>query len=127
RGLARLEQPLRQGWEQRVAHQRGLARARDARDTDQATQRNLDRDVLQVVLARADDAHPFAIAFAAALRHWDRASAIEELAGERCAAAGDLVDLALGHDATAVLARPRTHVDDPVGGAHRVLVVLDHD
>ncbi len=34
---------------------------------------------------------------------------------------------ALGDDVAAVLAGPGTEVDDVVGGAHRALVVLDHD
>ena len=38
---------------QRVEHQRGLARARDTRDHHQLVQRNVEREVLQVVLPRA--------------------------------------------------------------------------
>ena len=33
----------------------------------------------------------------------------------------------LGDDVTAVLARTRAHVDDPVGAAHHLLVVLDDE
>ena len=39
----------------------------------------------------------------------------------------DIGRRALRHDMTAVLARARAEVDEMIGGAHRLLVVLDHD
>ena len=45
---------------QRVEHQRGLARARHAGHDHQFAQRNLEVEVLQIVLARAADADRFA-------------------------------------------------------------------
>ena len=39
----------------------------------------------------------------------------------------DLLGRALGDDVAAVLARARPHVDEPVGAAHHLLVVLDDD
>ena len=47
--------------------------------------------------------------------------------GHRAARARHLARPARGHHLAAVLARARAHVDEPVGGAHRVLVVLDDD
>ena len=38
-----------------------------------------------------------------------------------------LLGRALGDDAAAVLPRAGAHVDEPVGGAHHLLVVLDHE
>ena len=52
---------------------------------------------------------------------------VQELTGQRAGRGHDVVDRALGDHPSAVLARARAHVDDPVGGAHRLLVVLDHD
>ena len=57
----------------------------------------------------------------------DGQRAAEELARQRLGRGHDALDRALGHDASAVFARAWAHVDDPVGRAHRVLVVLDHD
>ncbi len=48
-----LAEVARQRRRQHVLDQRALARARDAGDADQVQQRELDRDVLQVVVARA--------------------------------------------------------------------------
>ena len=41
--------------------------------------------------------------------------------------ARDLLGRPLGDDVAAVLARARPHVDEPVGGAHHLLVVLDDE
>jgi hypothetical protein len=38
----------------------------------------------------------------------------------------DLTEVPLGNHLAAVLAGPRPQIDDIVGGAHRRLVVLDH-
>ena len=56
-----------------------------------------------------------------------RAAAGEVVAGERAGRRHDLLRRALGDHAAAVLAGARPHVDDVVGGAHRLLVVLDDD
>ena len=55
------------------------------------------------------------------------APAGEEVAGERRRIVHDLPGRALGDDLAAVLAGARAHVDDVVGRAHRLLVVLDDD
>ena len=51
----------------------------------------------------------------------------EELAGDRALVLGHLGGRALRHDVAAVLARPGPHVDQPVGRAHHLLVVLDDE
>ena len=63
----------------------------------------------------------------AALRDRDLALAREELAGDRVAHPLDGLGRALGDDVPAVLARARAHVDQVVGRAHHLLVVLDHE
>ena len=57
----------------------------------------------------------------------DRARAREELPGQRALDALDLRGRALRDDPPAVLARARAEVDEVVGRAHRLLVVLDDD
>ena len=61
------------------------------------------------------------------LRRRDRPLAREELPGRRRLAREHVVDRALHHDAAAVDARPGAHLHEVVGGADRVLVVLDDD
>ena len=60
------------------------------------------------------------------LGHRDLAEAREILAGEAGAVAHHVLGRALGDDVAAVRAGARAHVDQMVGGADRVLVVLDH-
>ena len=57
-----------------LVHERRLAGARDAGDRDELADRELDVDVLQVVLGRAADREP-AVVLGAALRHGDLARA----------------------------------------------------
>ena len=54
-------------------------------------------------------------------------AAREELARDRPRFAHHLAAGALGDDLAAVLARARPHVDELVGGAHHLLVVLDDE
>ena len=51
----------------------------------------------------------------------------EVLPGDRFLGVHDVVHRACGDDMPAMLAGARSDVDDPVGGAHRLLVVLDDD
>src|SRR3982751_654162 len=113
---------------QDVLDERGLSGTRHASDRDEETERDLDVDIAQVVFARVDDADRLLRIDAAPLGgKLDLHLAAEVLPGDRLRGARDLVDRALGDDLAAVLAGARTHVDDVVGGAHRLLVVLDDD
>ena len=59
--------------------------------------------------------------------HVDRARARQELPGQRALHPLHLRGCALRDDPAAVLAGARPQVDEVVGAAHRLLVVLDHD
>src|SRR4029079_12229960 len=59
--------------------------------------------------------------------HLDPSPAGEEVAGDRTLVARDLRGGPLGDDLSPVLARAGPHVDDPVGGSHHLLVVLDDE
>ena len=59
--------------------------------------------------------------------HRDREGAREVLAGDALLVLHDLLGRALGHDVAAVHPRARAEVDDLVGGAQGLLVVLDDD
>jgi hypothetical protein len=65
-------------------------------------------------------------ASAGALRHLDPPPAGQIIAGQRFRIGGDLGGRALGDDVAAVDAGRRAHVDQVVGGADRVLIVLHH-
>ncbi len=60
-------------------------------------------------------------------RHRDLAHAGQVLAGDAVGAGHDVVWRALGDDMAAVHPGARPHIDEPVGGANRLLVVLDDD
>ena len=126
RALARAVQAVGDRLEQDLVDQRRLARARHAGDAGQHAQRDVDVERLEVVLLGAPDLQ-VAGRRTPPLGHRDRARAGQELAGERLL---DLLDLrrgALGDDPPAVLAGARAEVDEVVGRAHRLLVVLDDE
>jgi len=109
-----------------LVDQRRFPRAGHPGDAGEGPEREPYVDAAQVVRRGSDDldvpARP-----AALRRHVDPPRPGQELPGQRL---GDLLDLgrrSLGHDPPAVLAGPGAHVDQVVGGAHRLLVVLDHE
>ena len=123
----RLVQAVRDGVVERLVDQRPLARAGDAGDAAEDPERDVDVDVLEVVLAGAADEQR-----AARLRGAPPGTSIVRLperywpVGE----AGSLAHLsrgARGDDVAAVDAGAGPDLDEVVGGHHRVLVVLDHD
>ncbi len=127
--------PLRLGErrEQHVLDQRALARARHARDDHQVIERKLDRDVLQVVLARTFEHQPrrvgahVARGVAVGGEHvqLELLAARQVLPGQ-CRGALDFVGRAIEDDLAAALARARSHVKHAVGREHHLRVVFDH-
>ena len=73
------------------------------------------------------DGDLLAVALAAFGRHLDPPRAGEVLAGEALRAAQDILERALGDDLSPVDARAGAEIDDVIGVADRVLVMLDHD
>ena len=97
-------------------------------DRDEAAERERDVDVAQVVLAGALDNEFAAVRTRPAdHRHRDLAAPGQVGPGDRVLGREQVVDRAADHDAAAVLAGVRADVDDPVGRADGVLVVLDDD
>ena len=130
--FARVVQPLGQGLVERLDDQRALAAARDAGDAGEGAERDAGRDVLEVVRLGALDRKPAAPLtalgwrFAPHLGNGDLAEAGKVLAGEAGAVAHHLLGCALGNHMAAQRAGAGAHVDQIVGRADRVLVVLDH-
>ncbi len=112
---------------ERVDGEARLARPGDAGDAGERAERDLRADVLQVVGAGAFDADVEAVALAPLLRHLDPAGAGEVLAGEAVRVVENVLQLPLRDDLAAVDARAGAEIDDMVGGADGVLVMLDHD
>ena len=129
--VARLDahpvQPVGERLVDDLVHERRLARARDAGDADELADREVDVDVLQVV-------HPTRRGRRTLPRSSARRSgiAISRLPERNCpvtdfAFRSTCLRRALGDDVPAVHAGARAHVDQVVGRAHHLLVVLDHE
>src|SRR4029079_1238364 len=85
-------------------------------------------DILQVVAGRRDDAKdPIRIRLAALLGNLDAAFAGKILPGQRTLRRENVLVAALRDDFAAMHAGAGTDVDDVIGHADRILVVLDDD
>ena len=114
--------------EQRVVDQRRLAGAGHAGHAGHDADRDLGRDVAQIVAARiAQHDLLLRVDRRALLRHRDGLRAREIAAGQRGRIGHDLRRRALRDDVAAVHAGAGADVDDIVGLADRVLVMLDDD
>src|SRR5690606_34721079 len=81
----------------------------------------------QVVLPRSAQDERLPVAPAAFRWRLDRPLAAEVLTGDRFIDLSEVVDLARADDTAAMNPGARTDVDDPVGRAHHLFVVLDDD
>ncbi len=112
---------------ERVDGQRGLARAADAGDAGEGAERELRGHVLEVVGAGALHGDELAGALAAPLRERDFAAAAEVVGGDAGGAGEELFERALATISPPWTPGAGAHVDDMVGVADRVLVMLDDD
>ena len=106
--------------------ERRLARAADARHADELAQRKFRRDVLEVVAPRAADHDAPARSLAQRFGNFDPPASRQVIGGDGVGPE-DVVERPGGHDVAALAPGAGSHVDDEVGGAHHVLVVLDDD
>ena len=108
-----------------VVDQRAFAAAAYAGDDGHDAERDAEVEVLQIVLARAGDGEPFAgeRARLGALQHGGGAA--EVAAGERCGRGHDLFRRAFGDDIAAQAACAGAEIENVVGVADGVFVVLD--
>ena len=110
-----------------AVHQRGLAGARDTGHRDQASERELHVDLLQVVLGRPEELDALAAASPPLRWNLDLPPPGEIRARQRPLVLHHLPRSAGSDDLAAELAGARSEVDDEVRLLHRLLVVLDHD
>ena len=111
---------------QRLVDERRLPRAAHARHADQLPERKLRRDMLEVVAAGPAQRDPLARARAQRRGDLDPPPS-GEVVGRDGVGVQDIVEGSLRHDMASATPRLRAHVDDPVRGAHHLLVVLHDD
>ena len=110
-----------------VLDQSRLPGAGHPRHGDEQAQRNLHVDASQVVLGGTDDSDRLSPRLPPPLRHGDAASSRQVVAGDGVRFGDHILQCPRDDDVAAVLTSSRTDVDDVVGSADRVLVVLDDD
>ena len=118
-----------QGLDQDVVDQRALARAGNAGDADERAQRNLDVDVLEIVVRarRRSRSHWLARSGGVCGGNFDLQLAGEILPGHAARRLAIFVGGAGGDDFAAAHAGAGAEIDDVIGRPHRVFVVLDDD
>ena len=125
RSILRPVQHRGEGAVENVVHERRLARSRDTGHAGEGPERDLHRHALQVVLARVVDRDEVPAPLSAGRRNRDRERAREVASGERVRVRHDLVGRPDRDDVAAELAGAGAEVDDVIGRANRLLVVLD--
>ena len=126
--FARIVQPPGQRLVQRVDDQGRFAAARHAGHAGEGAERDIDRDILQIVAGGAGQPQDMALLALAALG-WHRhlAHTGKVLAGDAGGVLHHLFRRAAGDDLTAMRTGARAHIDQIIGGADRILVMLNHD
>ena len=119
--------PLHQRAQQDLVDQGRLSGTGHARDTDELPERELDADVLQVVLLGTHNRDDVAVPRTTSTGYRDGAFPGQVLASDRFLVLEQLLVGAAMHDGAAVLAGTRTDVDNVIGDLHRVLVVLNDE
>ena len=104
-----------------------FARAGHAGHAGEGAERELDVDVAQVIFRRAENFQGFSVARPPLFGQGDLLRAGQILARNGARGGDDVVDGARGDDLAAVHARAGADVDDEVGGAHGILVMLDDE
>ena len=109
-----------------VVHQRALAGSADAGHRGQHPERNLDVDPFQVVLARAEHLELLIRRLAAHRRHRNGQLVAQVLGRQRARLEQQRFERARKHHPSALLAGAEAHVNNDIGHADHVGVVL-HD
>ena len=107
-------------------HQRRFSRAGNAGDGHQHPQRNLDIKAVQVVGLRTAQHQLLAARLAPPRGHGNRNLPGEIAPGQRIGIGFNLGEYALGQQLAAELTRAGTQVEQMIGGAQNIGIVLDH-
>ena len=108
-----------------VEHQRRLARSGHARHRDESPQGNIDRDILQVIGARAANRQPFAVTGATLGGRGNVRPARKILSRDRFGGLRYLGGRSGGDDAPAMAAGARPDVHQVIGGVQQIEIVFD--
>ena len=128
RNLAGTVQPVRQDPVEDVVDERRLAGSAHPGDRGEGAEREVDVDAAEVVrLGPLHRDHALGVDGATPGRHRDLPATRQVVARERLGVLQEVGIDAGMHDRATVHAGAGADVDDPVGGADGVLVVLDHD
>ena len=127
RAMARVIDAVRERRRKRVGDKRAFARPRNARDHGKRAKFNGNGHILQVVLASAGELDGAAFGLAANLRHLDTATARQVIGREAPLGARHFIGRARGNHMAALLARTRAHINNVVGMANGVFVMLHDD
>ena len=127
RGLGGAVELARHRLVERVDQQGGLAAAGHAGDAGEQAERDLGGDILQVMATRANHLDGAARVHRPPLRDRHHQLAGQVLAGDRLRFGDQVFDRAGDDDLAAVDRGAGADVDEMVGSADRVLVVLHHD
>src|SRR5258707_9479120 len=125
--LLRAIEFLREGAVENVVDERGFTGAGDAGDDREQAEGQSDVDVLQIVGAGAENLDGFAVGAAALFGDGDVGRAAEIAAGEGFGAGGDVRGLAVRDEVAAGIACSGAEVDDEIGTANGVFIVLDDE
>jgi hypothetical protein len=113
---------------QDIGDQGGLPRAGDAGDRDEQAERDVHRQVLQVVGTGADHPEPMSGgSLTAAWRNRNSQLVPQVTPGQGLRMRPDIFDRAFRHYLTAEAAGTRAQVDDVIRGVDGLFIVLDHD
>src|SRR5882724_8544582 len=110
---------------QDIMHERGFAGSGNASDRNQHPERDLDSDVLQIVGAGAFDLQLFARRLTASGGELDAQVSLQITSSKRRRHRVQLCKGTFANHFSAVLPRARTEIEDAIGCAHNLGVVLD--
>ena len=118
---------VRERRRKRIGDKRAFPTARNAGHHGERAEVYLEIDIFKIVLGSAGELDGSPARAPALCGDRDDATAAQVIARHAPLDSGDPIGRAFGHEIASVLARTRTHIDDVVGGADRILVVLHYD
>ena len=120
-------QITRKDVEQDVVHQGRLARPAHPGHADEVPQRKTRGDVLQIVFTRPLDGDPSTLLKTPHGRNIDTSASRQVLTGDGFRIRNEFWHRSANDDLPTVLPGSRSDVDDPVGCADRVFIMLDNN
>ena len=121
-----LVEQLVQLFVQNLDDQTAFAAAAHPGDADEFAQRKADVDIFEIIFPGAAHHNLLAVAGATLAGDGNAFFAAQILGSQRVALGQKALPLRRPDDLAAVLAGPRSHVDNPIGAVHGLFIVLYH-